>query len=309
MTHQEYLDKRFKDCFKSGNSSIFADQGLDCIYHMIKEHFFNQPHNMIVTCEMALVSRLKAKYPHHKIILYNLEHKSTIWEGHPANCNKFWDDKYREGAANADEIWDFNIENFAYHKLIGAGDKFRFVPLRYTTWFEQYRQDITPSYDIEFEGNFDTSIRKQVLSILCSDTPECNKITFKVANTYNLETKLREKLDARFGFDFPHWDFPETFNAFRVYESICINRQPIIFDPFGVTSKEYFKDLPIYIGYLSPQSIWDATRQEPRMDVAERFKEMTYTDEAYEQYRRNIVEDFRQRTGMEVPDSVLAKIC
>lgn len=247
MTYQEYLDKRFKDCFKSGNNGIYADQGLDCIYHMIKEHFFNQSDNIIVTCEMALIPRLKTKYPHHKIILYNLEHKWTILEGRPANCNKYWDDKYREGVSNADEIWDFNIENFPYHNLIGVGDKFRFVPLRYTTWFEQYRQDIIPSYDIEFEGNFDTPIRKQVLSTLCSDTSECNKITFKVANTYDLETKLKEKQDARFGFDFPHWDFPETFNVFRVYESICINRQPIIFDPFGVTSKEYFKDLPIYI--------------------------------------------------------------
>lgn len=309
MTHEEFLNKRYKDCFRADNNHIWGDWGLDCIYHMLDEHFFNKETNIVVTMEVTLVPRLKEKYPDNKIILYNLEHKYSIDGDRPYNCNQFWADVYKNGVQLADEIWDFNIENFYYHKLIGAGDKFKFVPFRYTTWFEQYRQDIIPSYDIEFEGNMITPIRQHILTTICNDTSDHNKISFKLANTYNLETKLREKQDARFGFDFPHWDFPETFNAFRVYESICINRQPIIFDPFGVTSKEYFKDLPIYIGYLSPQSIWDATRQEPRMDVAEKFKEMTYTDEAYEQYRRNIVEDFRQRTGMEVPDSVLAKIC
>lgn len=308
MTHQEYLDKIFKDCLHPSNN-ILTNKGYDCIYHIFDEHFIGLESNTIVTTEVVLISTLKQKYSNYKIVLYNIEHKSTVLEGHPTNCNKYWDDKYREGVSYADEIWDFNIENFHYHKLIGAGDKFRFVPFRYTTWFERYKQDIIPSYDIEFEGKFDTPIRKQVLSTLCGETNELKKITFKICNTYDPETKLKEKQDARFGFDFPHWDFPETFNAFRVYESICINRQPIIFDPFGVTSKEYFKDLPIYIGHLSPKSIWDATRKEPCMDVAEKFKEMTYTDEAYEQYRRNIVEDFRQRTGMEVPDSVLAKIC
>lgn len=257
---------------------------------------------------MNLVPVFKQQFPDHKIIFYNLEHKQSFDEHGAKNCNGYWEHIYGTGAHQADEIWDFNIENYPYHKFIGESEKFRFIPLRFTHWYEQFITDIPVRYNLVFEAKIDTKLRQEMLRVLCTETSELKRTSFKLVNCFDTPTRSLEKLDGRFGFDFPHWNWPETFNCFRIFEYLCLNIQPIVWDPFG-TSKEYFGGLIIYLNYLSPQSIWEATRQEPRKDVAQKFKEMTYTPGAFEEYRKRIVMDFVTRTGTQVPDSVLVPVC
>ena len=43
----------------------------------------------------------------------------------------------------------------------------------------------------------------------------------------------------------------------------------------------------------------------PRTDVAETYKQMTYLDKDYDDYRLNIIKEYKDRTGITVPDFVM----
>lgn len=290
---------------------IDKDWWTGCIYDLINEHYINYLHDIYIGVNVSTeIMKFKHKHPNTKTILYNLEHKYPQPEpGILLNCSNEWLEYFKYLMQFIDEVWDFNIENYEYFRDIGCGDKFRFVPLRYTTYFEQFHPKQAPRYDIEFEASIDTQIRKEMLKILTSHiNGVLKRIDFKICNVESCNTKYLEKLDARYGLDFPHYDFPETFNCFRIFEYLCLNIQPIVWDPYGVTSNEYFGDLAIYIDDFTTPILYGITRQEPRKDVAQVFKDWTYTPSAFEEYRKRIVMDFVTRTGTQVPDSVLAPV-
>ena len=301
--------------YKTERGVIIASNPLSWIGSMdylVKEHYTNHLHDVYIGINTSdEIRQFKLEHPETKTILYNLEHKyPQVKPGVVSNCNEYWSKYFRHLMLYIDEVWDFNIENYEYFRDIGYGEKFRFVPLRYTTYFEQFHIDHEPRYDFEFEATFDSYMRLRTLNELAipikiKDSGKEVRVNYKICNVEDHKVKYLEKLDGRFGFDLPHYDTPETINCYRIYECLCLNRQPIVFDPYQITSKEYFGDLPIYISEISTKIMYIITRQEPRMDVAERYKEMTFSDEAFEEYRHRIVKEFSERTSTEIPLSVL----
>lgn len=249
-------------------------------------------------------------------LYYNLEHKYPIdKDGQMPFCGKEWTNNFNKILGLYDEIWDFQLENYEYFKYHKLDKLFKFKPLRYTNWFNQFYEDIVPKYDIQFECVVDTQTRMNVLKVL-TDEPyriledgsvEFNnpRISIKMTNTFDAALKLKEKNDCKYGIDFPHYDSPCTINCFRIYEYICMNKPSIVWDRDCITSRKYFNDLCIYVTNFNAWDLKQIVQTPPRTDVAETFKQMTYSDKDYDEYRLNIIKDYKDRTGITVPDSVM----
>lgn len=268
---------------------IWSSDWIKAIVEMCIEHYIPKLKDtclMINTCDKHQMVQYRQNNPNQRVILYNLEHKYPLDEyGKPHYCSLEWECYFKQYMTLIDEVWDFNIENKQYFESIGFKDRFKFMPLRYTTWFEQFRIDTKPHFDLEFEGVFDSNLRLDIFRQLTSPVSDGKCIRLKIANTEDVQVKYKEKQDAMYCLDIPHYDTPETINATRIHEAICLNRPVIVYDRYNVSNPNYFKDLCIYINNMNTQLIYQLTQKEAPKDIAERFKEMTYTDTAFELYR------------------------
>jgi len=294
------------------NNIIWNSDVLKAIVEMCLEHYIPKMKDTCLCVDFSnpvYITNWKKIHPEQKIIFYNLEHKYPLDENNnPHNCSQEWNNFFKGTVPGLfDEIWDFNIENYVFWESLGLADKFRFMPLRYTTWFEQFRQNITPHYDIEFEGIFTTVRRLQSLATLTCPVAinQSQCIRLKIANTSDPSVKYMEKQTAKYCIDLPQYDNPETINSTRIHECICMNRPVIVYDEYKAGSRKYWDDLCIYIENLSNVDVWNITHQEPRTDVADVYKGRTYTDDAFQQYRKEIKEDFEKINNIKIPDSVL----
>lgn len=274
---------------------------LTCIAEMVKEHFDLTGSNILIGTDIPITYMIRDKYD-GGLIIYNWEHFYPMNRG-----VNWWIQDYQKSMDVVDEIWDFNIENYKYFQEIGHGDKFRFIPPRYTTWFEQFRMNLNKDFDIFFTGVFNSDLRKKAIECLTYDIDiTANTIPFKLCNTNNISLRYKEMQTSKYTIDLPHFDTPQTINGLRIFESICLNIPVIVFDKYDLGSKKYFDDI-IVISEFRNEVLRIICMNIPDSGVADRFKELTYTDEAYERYRINIIKDFHDKDGVDIPDSVLYK--
>lgn len=253
------------------------------------------------------IVQYKQKHPEQKIILYNLEHKYPVISPGKLNCcTDEWCVIFEKFMTLIDEVWDYNIENYGYFESIGYGHIFKFMPLRHTSWFTQFiRNDIPKNYHIEFEGAFDTDMRLACICNLTTPGNYGNMISFKLANTQDQVLKFFEKQNALFCLDIPHYNYPETINALRIFECICLNQPVIIFNPYNIGSRKYFENMVVYVDNLTPGAILQAIDKGAPEGVAGQFASLTHNDPDFDVYKRKILEDFRKISGEDIPDSVL----
>lgn len=296
------------------NIIVYATDGIKSIVEMIIEHFIpkiEESNKRTIILVNVAVNAKTFRGSYDRIIYFNLEHKYPLVDKFPANSTVHWEKGFiRDCLNHVDEIWDFNIENYQYFMEHGLDDKFIFVPLRYTKWFEQFRLDINPRFELQFEGVFDTPFRLYCIRDLT--TPgmygDVQPISLKITNTPVPKDKFFEKQDCIFCLDLPHYDTPETINAVRIYENTCINKQTIVYDKYNVGSRAYFGNMVIYMPKLNVVALAEIVRGKYQTDVAEVFKYMTYSDDMYQDYRKMIKKDFEKISGTNIPDSVLRQI-
>lgn len=302
-----------------GAPIMYSVAAVESVVGMFNEHF-NDP-NRLVTINTNIDDYAEmqgnGEFESRVVTYYNMEHKCKIdYRGQCPFCGEYWAILNNEMFAKYDELWDFQIENYEYFKYHGLGDKFRFKPLRYTTWFERFRKETEPQFDIQLECVVDSDIRAVALRNL-TDIPLAvddsgnffvtgERARLNMTNTMDSDVKFAAKNNCRYGVDFPRYDCPCTHNTFRIFEYICMNKPVIVWDKFDETSKLYFGDLCIYMKQFTAYDINNVIINNPRTDIAETFKQMTYSDSDYEKYRLDIARDYAERTGIVVPDSVMS---
>ena len=127
------------------NIVLYPTTAVEGIAQMVLEHFFHEGVENTCVIINSLFDYDQFKSKGYRIIHYNLEHKYPIKDKCPLHNGQNWEDYYKPFIDKSDEIWDFNIENYDYYNENGYGDKFVFVPLRYTSWFEQFIIPYSPS--------------------------------------------------------------------------------------------------------------------------------------------------------------------
>jgi hypothetical protein len=297
---------------------ICSVPAIEGVAYMLKEHFNDKPNRQFtVNTSIEDYDELEKNGELTDcMVYYNMEHKCKImWNGQLPFCGSYWTEKNNEMFAKYDEIWDFQIENYEYFKYHGLGDKFKFKPLRYTSFYEWYRTSEKPQFDIQLECVIDSDIRAVALRNL-TDIPMAvddngnyvitgERMRINLTNTMESGVKLLAKNNCRYGIDIPRYDVLCTINTFRIYEYVCMNKPVIVWDKYSITSKRYFNDLCIYTKDITAYNINNIIQNEPKSDVADTFKQMTFNDSDYNEYILDIVRDHKDRTGETIPDSVL----
>ena len=300
------------------NIVLYPTTAVEGIAQMVLEHFFHEGVENTCVIINSLFDYDQFKSKGYRIIHYNLEHKYPIKDKCPLHNGQNWEDYYKPFIDKSDEIWDFNIENYDYYNENGYGDKFVFVPLRYTSWFEQFIIPYSPRFELQFEGVFDTEFRLKCLNqitnpcIVKDGIPqyvEGEELKFKLTNTLVSRDRFMEKQDSKFCLDIPHYNQPETINVVRIFENTCLNRQTIVYDEYNIGSREYYGNIPIYIDSLDKTFLLSLIRNtQPKLNTANVFKELSYSPESYQQLREKIKKDFERIIQREIPDSVLKKL-
>ena len=292
-------------------------QHIESVAFMYKEHYQKNKMVYCINTTPFDVSEIMKSIPTGCVPVYvNLEHNCPINEiGNSPFCDMEWTDKLNESLNSFEEIWDFQIENFEYFKFHGFDKKYKFIPLRYTSWFDKYKTNEKPLYDIQMECVVDTNTRMWTLMILTQDPVRYengkvfrsyDRIRFNMTNTFDSDVKFKAKNLCRYGFDAPHYDTPCTINCTRIYEYVCMNKPVIVWDRDKLSSHEYFKDLCVYLDDLpNTYELGIPLSRQPRTDVADAFKNMTYNDGDYDEYRLNIIREYSNKTGNKIPDSVM----
>jgi len=222
----------------NGLPLFYSARHIESVAFMYKEHYYMNKMVYCINTTPSDVPEIKNSIPGGCVPVYvNLEHNCPIDErGNSPFCEAKWTDEFNASLNSFDEIWDYQIENYEYFKFHGFEKKYKFRPLRYTTWFDKYRRDEIPLYDIQMETVIDTNTRMWTLMILTQDpvlhknnksVRSYDRIRLNLTNTFDSDVKFKAKNFCRYGFDAPHYDTPCTMNCTRIYEYICMNK-PVI---------------------------------------------------------------------------------
>lgn len=302
----------------NGNKIYYSSGWIESIVYQYAEHYSKHTDKVFgINLCIDDIYKVREQHPDKKAVLVNLEHKAPIDQNGQLNhCSKMWTDAYNKMTTDTvHEVWDFQIENWEYYKFHGIENKFRFKPLRYTTWFDKYKKECDNVYELQMECAIDTNTRVKVINQLTTEPiADINGvwytlkdyISLNLTNTNNSDLKFKAKNECKYGIDFPHYDTPCTINTTRIYEYICMNKPVIVWDRDHISSKKYFGELCTYLNDISAYDIKLLVLQEPRKDVDVIFKQMTYLEKDYDEYRLDILRDYKDRTGITVPDWVLS---
>lgn len=305
--------------FDNGFEIIYGSTWIKTCVEMMSEHFSKPKTSVWINTGVEDYNSMHENGRVLNDVSYvyaHLEHKYPIdANGGVSNCSKQWIDVFNKMMCFYSEIWDFQIENFEYFKFHGFEKKYRFRPLRYSKCFENFPKCETPEYDLQFECVVDTVTRKYMLHVLTNEPfrivenryieRDLPRLNILFTNTDNFELKYREKARCKYGIDFPHYDNPCTINTFRIYEYLCMNKPCIVWDRDKISARSYFGDLCEWVEDFNTWNIKQIIRKEPRTDIAETYKQMTYSDKDYDEYRLNIIRDYKARSGITVPDYVM----
>ena len=284
------------------NSSVFTWDTLNPVVLMMKEHYnFN---------DTWININLTASYGHNlkRGIFYNFEH---VWpfDLYAKRCNPEFLIAIAKALKTFDHILDFQIENYERYMVDGLESKFRFVPLRYTSFFKKF--DIISyenrPFDLQFECAIDTNIRQNIFNKLTHNP--FNSLSSLVTYTYGIDyiQKIKTKTMAKYGIDFPHYNEPETINTFRIWEYACLNMPVILIDPHNMTSTKYFENniVKTFGVDFNPADIKEVYKQYYDYGGENIFEKLTYKDTDYDNYRLEIIKDYYDRTHVAIPDSVM----
>lgn len=300
---------------------------------MIVEHYLSNHSNVFMAINQlpADVGYYEAIENYHKngcpkfskTIHYDLEHRYPFDKsGVPYVQSSWWVRQFLNVIDEYDEIWSFQIENYGFYKYHGLQDKFRFVPLRYTTSLKKYQSDKSwdeRPYDAEFVGvthSLDAwvigKVRGDILANLCGGTIWHNQFTFMNYMTGKTDIKFDIKGNSKVSLDIPRLDRPQTINTARIFESLCVGTPVVCLDPYNCTEVQYFPD-DVYVKHdvlpdiCPPENLLNfvMTKRPCGLEVANRYKDLTYSDATYNKYRESLIAEYEANTGIKIPDLVL----
>ena len=134
--------------------NYFFSQTMPAFWQMLSRmieekysHAYHPDDVLLMGCNFASCTQLKSEYfPNNngKIIVYQLE---PLIENHWHNKNKIL-----ENLKDADEVWDYNLENIDVLKQHGIHAKFK--PLLHADCLKQIDNKEDPDIDVLFYGSF-----------------------------------------------------------------------------------------------------------------------------------------------------------
>lgn len=252
---------------------------LESIKLMVQEHYDNENYNdtlfLINTCYSGYINLNTPEFNQHRCIYYNFEHSDDL------NLKQRVDVQNYLKVNMVTEVWSMEPNNELFDGDMGV----KYMPVRYTSLIKKNKYNKEPLFDLGFIGivgsNEYSPRRNNFFGRYILD--ENIDFSIKIMNGYSISEMKDELSNCRFILDSHRTYLDNMQNQARIFEHICLGHTVLseksnynIF-PGLIYEWENIDELNNLIKTVEPQ------------DFSEQYKEMTYTDEAYENYREYIL--------------------
>lgn len=255
---------------------------LESVKLMVQEHYDTPDYedtlffiNTIYFFDETMELIKEKDFKQHRRIYYNFEHAGD------SNADEVVISKYRFEKFGITEVWTFEPNNETFDTDLGV----KYMPVRFTEYITKAYYDKPKKFDLGFVGIVGSNGYSPRRNNLFNDyilNSECD-FSMKIMNGYQIMDLKDDFLDCRFAFDSKRNYRHNMQNQVRIFEHICMGHTVLseksdynIF-PGLIYEWETIDDLNNLIHTVEPQ------------DFREQYKEMTYSDEAYEEYRNAIL--------------------
>lgn len=224
-------------------------------------------------------------YQYKRRIYYMLEHRCTDYWNHIDFDKKFLDALINQMGCT--EFWtmDYNPEITGSLREI-SDIPIIYKPVRYTSLIKPVENIYTTKKTIDYchIGGLSDCNSHRIDLIREIETLGC-QISFKfITQTPNIKSCITNMNDSRFIIDILRLKNILTQNQVRIFELLCM----------GYTVCAEKCGLNIFPGLIyeweTVNDLVEIAKNKDYLHPTEAYKEMTYTDKAYEQYVNNLIE-------------------
>ena len=258
--------------------TIVYPELLNSIALMIQEHYDNANYDdtlfLVNTCNSYLDLQ-KPEYNQHRCIYYNLEHNNDFDNSQKDNAlDQIYNYKITE-------IWSMEPNCELWDTDLGV----KFMPVRYSTYIKNNVIKQANKFDLGFIGlpvNYNFAPRRIKLLEQIYLNPDVD-LSLKILAGYNINELCDEFSNCKFVLD-THRNYRHSMqNQVRIFEHLCLGHTVL-------SEKSTYNMFPgLIYEFENVQQLNDLVHTVEPQDFSEKYKEMTYTDEAYESYCDNIL--------------------
>lgn len=222
-----------------------------------------------------------------KKIYYMLEHKTTDDFYYSSKCNE-WDCYYMQliQKANITEMWTMDYRpQFAVRCEQEFGIPIIYMPVRYTSLIKPVDNiyNTTKTVDYCHVGVITENSESRYNDINGIEQKRCVSLKC-ITQVKNLGSITPELNLAKYVIDIPRDDSFITQNQVRIFELLCMG--------YTICSKKApFNMFPgLIYEWENIDDLVEIVKKGEYLHPTEAYREMTYTDEAYEQYVNKLIE-------------------
>ena len=269
--------------------TIIYTPTIESVKLMVQEHYDIPEYNDT----LFLINTVSEWYfhhePQHRCIYYNLEHNADIDIADKKKLNQYLKDN------GVTEVWSTEPNCEVFDIDLGV----RFMPVRYTTYIKKQEISKPKFFDLAFVG------------ILGSDkyAPRRNKFfeqyignpfldfSVKILNGHLLNELQDEFANCKFILD-SHRNYKHNMqNQVRIFEHICMGHTVL-------SEKSDYNMFPgLIYEWENIEELNDLVHTIQPEDFSEKYKELTYSNEAYENYRHALLSSYYDKWTVEYFDA------
>lgn len=284
--------KRKSNCFiieKLKYATVCYTPWVESVKLTIQEHYDKPEYNntiILINCLPEFTeTNVKILSAYNKRIYYILEHKTSNEDYYKTwfkrDCDLFYP---FAGKFNINEVWTMDYGSQVANELNKQfGIPIKYLPVRYTSLINKIPNisESVKTVDCCMVGLLQCPMRYDFYVTL----ENRHDFSFKgITQTDNLSSVIPELNSSRYILDIPRRYDSLTQNQVRIFELLCMG--------YTVITKKF--DVNLFPGlvyeYESYDDIVNIVNKNEYLHPTEAYKEMTYTDEAYEQYVNNLIQ-------------------
>lgn len=255
---------------------------VESVKLMIQEHYDTPAYDDTLFLINTGVDLNKEDFPQKRKIYYNLEHGDDMVPEEKFLVNEFFHD------FGVTDVWSMEPNCETFDTDLGV----TFMPMRYTSYIKKVDYPISYKFDLGFVGIVGPSWVAPRRDRFFGDYLEkkCD-FSIKILNGYPISEMQDEFASCKFVLDM-HRNYRHNMqNQVRIFEYLCLGYTVL-------SEKSRYNMFPGLIHeWESIEELDNLIKTIEPCDFSEKYKEMAYSDEAYENYRLGILNsNYYQKT-------------
>lgn len=263
---------------------VWAPQ-LESVKLMIQEHYDTPEYDdTVIFVNIWYDDNLQAFHPYYfpqkRKIFYCLEHSRDMGNANDEPTTLMLNDLKFLGV---DEVWTMEPNAGVFE---GAFGNIKFMPVRYTSFIQKSNLNLHKFIDLGFVGIMSSTASPHRLNFYESYLNTDKDFSLKILNGESISSFKYELDTCKFVLDLRRVDSQELQNQVRLFEHICLGHTVLSekckenWFPGLIYEWNDINNLHTLIKTVTPQ------------DKSEEYKVLTYSDEAYELYKLNIINGY-----------------